>query len=104
MGTTGAGAWVAAAKLVAAEANLSVRMCGWASGGKPIAYWHPGQPGHDGLFPVIEIAGRQADVFLWYQGENNCGGPSHNRRVSKGIDRARPPAFAKPPAIPRCWR
>ena len=74
MGTTGAGAWVAAAKLVAAESGLPVRMCGYASGGKPIAFWHPGQPGHIGLFPVIEKAGQRADVFLWYQGENDCGG------------------------------
>ena len=74
MGTTGVGAWVAAAKLVAAEAGLPVRMCGYASGGKPIAYWHPGEPGHIGLFPVIAEAGQRADVFLWYQGENDCGG------------------------------
>ena len=74
MGTTGAGPWVAAASLVAAESGLPVRMCGYASGGKPISYWHPGQPGYQGLFPVIQQAGQQADVFLWYQGENDCGG------------------------------
>jgi carbohydrate esterase-like sialic acid-specific acetylesterase len=74
MGSTGAGPWVAAAQLVAAELNLPIRICGYASGGKPIAYWHPGQPGHKGLFPVIKEAGQQADVFLWYQGENDCGG------------------------------
>ena len=74
MGTAGVGPWVAAAKLVATELNLPVRMCGYASGGKPIAYWHPGQPGHQGLFPVIQEAGQRADVFLWYQGENDSGG------------------------------
>ena len=74
MGTTGAGPWVAAAQLVAAELGTPVRMCGFASGGKPIEYWHPGQPGHIGLFPVIAEAGQRADVFLWYQGENDCGG------------------------------
>ena len=74
MGTTGVGPWVAAAQLVAQESESPVRMCGFASGGKPIAFWHPGQPGHKGLFPVVERAGQGADVFLWYQGENDCGG------------------------------
>ena len=74
MGTTGTGPWVAAAQVVEHELELPVRMCGFASGGKPISYWHQGQPGHKGLFPVIEQAGQKADVFLWYQGENDCSG------------------------------
>ena len=72
--TTGVGPWVAAAQLVAAELNLPVRMCGYANGGKSIVFWHPGQPGYKGLFPAIKEAGQQADVFLWYQGENDCAG------------------------------
>jgi hypothetical protein len=48
MGTTGVGPWVAAAQQVAAELNVPIRMCGFASGGKSIAFWHPGQPGHRG--------------------------------------------------------
>jgi hypothetical protein len=74
MGTSGVGPWVAAANLVAAESERAVGLCGFASGGKPIAFWHPGEPGHEGLFPVIEKAGQKADVFLWYQGENDTGG------------------------------
>ncbi|MBL4884990.1 MAG: hypothetical protein JKY95_10710 [Planctomycetaceae bacterium] len=74
MGTSGAGAWVAAAQQVVSEHETQIRMCGFASGGKPISFWHPGEPGHRGLFPVIEQAGQQADVFLWYQGENDAGG------------------------------
>jgi len=71
MGTVGTGPWVAAAQHVAAAVEQPVRMCGFASGGKPIAFWHAGQPGHQGLFPVIAQAGQQADVFLWYQGESD---------------------------------
>jgi len=71
MGTVGTGPWVAAAQHVSAAVEQPVRMCGFASGGKPIAFWHDGQPGHKGLFPVIEQAGQQADVFLWYQGESD---------------------------------
>ncbi|MEO1998850.1 MAG: sialate O-acetylesterase [Planctomycetaceae bacterium] len=71
MGTVGTGPWVAAAKHVSAAAEQPVRMCGFASGGKPIAFWHVGQPGYKGLFPVIEQAGQRADVFLWYQGESD---------------------------------
>ncbi len=74
MGTAGVGPWVAAAQQVAKEQKIEIRMCGFASGGKPISYWHPGQPGYQGLFPVIEQAGQKADVFLWYQGENDTGG------------------------------
>ena len=72
MGTTGTGPWVAAAITVTDNSKRSVRMCGFASGGKPIEFWNPGAPGHQGLFPVIETAGQNADVFLWYQGESNA--------------------------------
>ncbi len=93
MGTTGTGPWVAAAQLVATELKSPVRMCGFASGGKPIGYWHPGQPGHKGLFPVIEKAGQKADVFLWYQGENNAGGgmttDEYRRELTEHVARIR---------------
>lgn len=93
MGTVGVGPWVAAANLVAAESERPVRLCGFASGGKPIAFWHPGEPGHKGLFPVIEKAGRNADVFLWYQGENNTGGrlttPEYRRELTEHVARVR---------------
>lgn len=93
MGTVGVGPWVAAANLVAAESERPVRLCGFASGGKPIAYWHPGQPGHKGLFPVIEKAGQQADVFLWYQGENDTGGrlttAEYRRELTEHVARVR---------------
>lgn len=70
MGTTGTGPWVAAAQTVAPLAG-DILMLGFASGGKPISYWHPGNPGHVGLMPRIKKAGQGAGVFLWYQGENN---------------------------------
>ena len=70
MGTVGVGPWVAAAQTVAVDSQSPIRMCGFASGGKPIAFWHPGNLGHNGLFPVIEKAGQGAEVFLWYQGES----------------------------------
>ncbi len=74
MGTAGVGPWVAAAQQVVKEQKTEIQMCGFASGGKPISFWHPGQPGHKGLFPIIERAGQKADLFLWYQGENDTGG------------------------------
>lgn len=70
MGTTGTGPWVAAAQAVAG-AGHEISMLGFASGGKPISYWHPGHPGDKGLMPPIDRAGQGAGVFLWYQGENN---------------------------------
>ncbi|NQT15089.1 MAG: hypothetical protein HQ582_20195 [Planctomycetes bacterium] len=93
MGTVGVGPWVAAANLVAAESKQPVRLCGFASGGKPIAFWHPGEPGHKGLFPVIEQAGQEADVFLWYQGENDTGGrlttAEYRRELTEHVARVR---------------
>ena len=93
MGTTGTGPWVAAAQTVAAESGTPIRMCGFASGGKPIAYWYPGQPGHGGLFPVIDRSGQHADVFLWYQGESDTGGrlttAEYQRRLTEHIARVR---------------
>lgn len=70
MGTTGTGPWVAAAQAVAPLAG-DITMLGYANGGKPISFWHPGKPGYVGLMPRIERAGQGAGVFLWYQGENN---------------------------------
>ncbi len=74
MGTSGVGPWVAAAIQVAKEQDTKIQMCGFASGGKPISFWHPEQPGYKALFPVIEKAGQNADLFLWYQGENDTSG------------------------------
>jgi hypothetical protein len=74
MGTTGTGPWIVAANLVAEQSGEPLRLCGFASGGKPIAFWHPGQPGHQGLMPVIRDAGQGSEVFLWYQGESDTGG------------------------------
>lgn len=74
MGTTGVGPWVATARTVVETSQQPVRMVGFASGGKSLTYWLPGQPGHKGLFPVVEKAGQKADVFLWYQGESDTGG------------------------------
>lgn len=74
MESTGTGPWVAAAQTVASS-GPAVNMVGFASGGQPIAYWHPGRPGHKGLFPRIEQAGQNADVFLWYQGESDTVSP-----------------------------
>ena len=97
MGTAGVGPWVAAAQQVVKHQKIEIQMCGFASGGKPISFWHPGQPGYKGLFPVIEKAGQKADLFLWYQGENDTGGnlntvqyleelKAHVARVRKAAD------------------
>lgn len=85
MGTEGTGPWVAAAIGVAEGSGVPIGMCGFASGGKPIAFWHPGQPGHQGLFPVIEQAGQKADVFLWYQGESDAGGRLTTAQYRQGL-------------------
>jgi hypothetical protein len=70
MGTEGVGPWVAAAQEVA-RGGVTVNTVGFASGGQPIEYWDPGQPGDVGLFPRITQFGQKAGAFLWYQGESN---------------------------------
>ena len=92
MGTTGTGPWVAAAQTAAASAG-EISLLGFASGGKPIAYWHPGKPGFVGLMPRVERVGQGAGVFLWYQGESDCGsgmpGAKYIKELSEHVSRVR---------------
>ena len=92
MGTTGAGPWVAAGQELA-RGGIDVKMVGFASGDKPISYWHPGQPGAKGLMSRIELAGQGAHAFLWYQGESNTRDPqevaSYAEELKKLVARVR---------------
>jgi len=92
IGTEGTGPWVAAAQTVAPAVG-KISLLGFASGGKPISYWHPEQPGFQGLMPRIDTAGQGAGLFLWYQGENNTAiGTTleeYQKELSKHITRVR---------------
>ena len=73
MGTKGVGPWQAAAVEYAGLTKRHVRLAGSARGGSKIELWNP----TDGivwktLSPVLDRAGTNAGVFLWYQGEANC--------------------------------
>lgn len=74
MGTQGVGPWQAAAVEYAGLTKRRVRLAGSARGGSKIELWNP----TDGivwksLSGVLDRAGKNAGVFLWYQGEANCG-------------------------------
>ncbi len=71
MRTMGVGPWVAAAQTVA-DAGYDISLVGSATGGKPIAFWHPGEPGYVDLMAAIDKAGKGAGAMLWYQGESDA--------------------------------
>jgi len=71
MNTIGVGPWVAAAQSVA-RSGVEIRLVGSATGGRPISFWHPGEPGHKDLMTSIEAAANGAGIFLWYQGESDA--------------------------------
>jgi hypothetical protein len=74
MGTKGVGPWHAAAVEYAALTKRSVRLAGSARGGSAIELWNPTDgPVWKSLSGVLDRAGKDAGVFLWYQGEANCG-------------------------------
>lgn len=64
------GPWLAAATETA-KAGLCVDICGWACGGKPIKIWEENGIGWKSLSEQILKAGKNAGVFLWYQGESD---------------------------------
>lgn len=74
MGTGGVGPWQAAAVEYAALTSRKVRLAGSARGGSAIELWNPTNgPVWKSLSGVLDRAGKNASVFLWYQGEANCG-------------------------------
>ena len=73
METKGVGPWQAAAIEYAGLTQRQIRLAGAARGNRKIELWNPS----DGvmwqkLSGVLERAGSNAGVFLWYQGEANC--------------------------------
>lgn len=64
------GPWLFAATSVA-KAGVSIKMTGFAGGGQPISYWDEGKPGWTALAKQVNGGGKDAGVFLWYQGEND---------------------------------
>jgi hypothetical protein len=74
MGTKGVGPWHAAAVEYAALTKRSVRLAGSSRGGSAIELWNPTDgPVWKSLSGVLDRTGKDAGVFLWYQGEANCG-------------------------------
>lgn len=92
MNTKGMGPWVVAGQKLAKE-GTNVQLVGYAMGGRPIAFWHSGQPGDQGLFPRVGRAGRKAGVFLWYQGESDAfagmSTPDYQRELQQLVARVR---------------
>jgi hypothetical protein len=73
MGTKEVGPWQAAAISYADLTKRRVRLAGSAKGGSRIELWNPADgPIWKTLSGVIDRAGKDAGVFLWYQGEANC--------------------------------
>ena len=73
MGTKQVGPWQAAAVAYAELTKRRVRLAGSARGGSKIELWNPTDgPVWKTLSPVLDRAGTNAGVFLWYQGEANC--------------------------------
>jgi hypothetical protein len=82
MGTQGVGPWQAAAVEYAALTRRSVRLAGAARGGSSIELWNATDgPVWKSLSSVLNRAGANADVFLWYQGEADCG-KGHDRYLA----------------------
>jgi len=82
MGTQGVGPWQAAAVEYAALTRRGVRLAGAARGGSSIQLWNAADgPVWKSLSGVLDRAGTNADVFLWYQGEANCG-TGHERYLA----------------------
>ncbi|MBI3828707.1 MAG: hypothetical protein HY291_04280 [Planctomycetes bacterium] len=65
------GPWMAAATETA-KGGVGVKICGWASGGQPISLWEEAGGGWKSLSGQIRAAGKNAGVFLWYQGESDA--------------------------------
>jgi hypothetical protein len=82
MGTAGVGSWRAAASEYAGLTKRRVRLAGSARGGSKIELWNAADgPVWKTLSGVLDRAGRNAGVFLWYQGEANCS-QGHDRYLA----------------------
>lgn len=64
------GPWLFAATTVA-KAGVGVKIAGFASGGQPIEFWDEGKQGWNALIPQVNGGGKDAGVFLYYQGETD---------------------------------
>jgi hypothetical protein len=71
LGGQGVGPWLTAA-VICARAKQPIRLAGYASPDREIAYWDAVKPGWHRLSAHIKEAGMGAGVFLWYQGENDA--------------------------------
>ncbi|MCZ7648651.1 MAG: sialate O-acetylesterase [Planctomycetota bacterium] len=66
------GPWLAAAVETAKASGFGMKLTGWAQGGQPIGIWDEGGTGWRGLKASIQASGKNAGVFLWYQGESDA--------------------------------
>ena len=67
----GVGPWQTAAVAVAKGTGKKIRIVGSANNGRAISFWDEGADGWKCLSEIIDKAGKNADVFLWYQGESD---------------------------------
>jgi hypothetical protein len=67
----GVGPWQTAALAVAKGTGKKVRITGSSNNGRAISFWDEGADGWKCLSEIIDKAGKNADVFLWYQGESD---------------------------------
>lgn len=66
------GPWLAAAVETAKASGFGIKITGWASGGQPITIWEESGSGWRALSTAIKTSGKNAGVFLWYQGESDA--------------------------------
>ncbi|MBA3707236.1 MAG: hypothetical protein H0W83_00275 [Planctomycetes bacterium] len=99
------GPWLFAA-LEVAKAGKPIKLTGWAMGARSIDSWSETGPewragNGQGLCPTIEQSGRNAGVFLWYQGEtdgvNNMKADEYLAKLTDLVRRVR--AQAKNPQM-----
>ncbi|MCX7805626.1 MAG: sialate O-acetylesterase [Planctomycetota bacterium] len=67
----GIGPWRTAAQMVTGATGKEIHLVGSTLNGTSIATWDDGQPGWALLSGVLGKHGKDAEIFLWYQGESD---------------------------------
>lgn len=65
--------WIPLGKILRSQFD-HVYLTGAGHGGEPISYWDVGQPGWAALCANVAASGRDAQYFVWYQGESDAAG------------------------------
>jgi hypothetical protein len=63
---------VAAVEYSRSRPDTLVKLAGFATGGQSIAYWDVGAEGWEELNKILKACGKDASLFVWYQGETDA--------------------------------